>query len=183
MSELNLEALLLPMANLVTTWVLKVLGALVVLWVGRVAARATRKMIVRLMERGAADTTLTSFVASMGYYLVLAFVIIAVLGMVGVQTASMVAVLGAAGLAVGLALQGTLSHFAAGVMLLAFRPFRVGEYIEAGGSAGTVQSIGLFATTLNTADNVQIVIPNSVIYGGAIKNYAANDTRRNDLVR
>ncbi len=174
MSELNLEALLLSVANLVTAWVLKVLGALVVLWIGRMAARATRKVIVRVMERGKADTTLTPFIASLGYYLVLAFVVIAVLGMVGVQTASMVAVLGAAGLAIGLALQGTLSNFAAGVMLLAFRPFRVGEYIEAGGSAGTVQSIGLFATTLGAEDNVRIVIPNSVIYRGAIKNYAAN---------
>ena len=95
----------------------------------------------------------------------------------------MVAVLGAAGLAVGLALQRTLSNFAAGAMPLAFRPFRVGEHIEAGGSAGTVQSIDLFATTLGTADNVQIVIPNSAICGWAMKNYSANDTRRNDLVR
>jgi small conductance mechanosensitive channel len=94
----------------------------------------------------------------------------------------MVAVLGAAGLAVGLALQGTLSNFASGVMLLVFRPFGVGDYIDAGGTAGSVASVGLFSTTMNTPDNVRIVVPNSAVYGSTIKNYAANATRRNDIV-
>jgi small conductance mechanosensitive channel len=116
------------------------------------------------------------------YYLLLAFTIIATLGMVGVQTASIIAVLGAAGLAVGLALQGTLSNFAAGVMLLIFRPFRVGDYVEAGGTAGSVKAIGVFSTTMTTPDNVQIVVPNSMVWGQTIKNYAFNDTRRNDML-
>ena len=111
----------------------------------------------------------------------LVVVLVAALGIVGIQTASLLAVFGAAGLAVGLALQGTLSNFAAGVMLLLFRPFHVGHYIEAGGTAGSVVAIGLFVTTLNTPDNVQILVPNAAVWGGTIKNYAANETRRNDL--
>jgi small conductance mechanosensitive channel len=112
----------------------------------------------------------------------MAFVLIAVLGMVGIQTASMIAVLGAAGLAVGLALQGTLANFASGVMLLIFRPFHKGDFIEAAGAAGSVESVGIFVTTLNTPDNVCVVLPNSTVWGQTIKNYATNPTRRVDLV-
>jgi small conductance mechanosensitive channel len=182
MDQIGLEAILQQMVNLISAWGLKILGAFAVLIIGRMVARWARKLVRRLMERGNADATLIPFVASMVYYLIVAFVAVAVLGMIGVQTASMVAVLGAAMFAVGLALQGTLSNFASGVMLLVFRPFNVGDYIDAGGTAGTVKAIGLFSTTLDTPDNVRIVVPNSAVYGNTIKNYAANANRRNDMV-
>jgi len=182
MEQIDLEAILGQLVNIVSAWGLNIIGAIALLIVGRFVARWARRLIRRLMQRGEADATLVPFVAGLAYYLILAFVAVAVLGMVGVQTASMVAVLGAAGLAVGLALQGTLSNFASGVMLLVFRPFGVGDYIDAGGTAGTVEAIGLFATTLNTPDNVRIVTPNSAVYSNTIKNYAANPTRRNDMV-
>jgi small conductance mechanosensitive channel len=134
------------------------------------------------LEKANADTTLVPFFASLAYYLVLAVVVIAVLNLFGVQTTSLIAVLGAAGLAVGLALQGTLSNFAAGVMLLVFRPFRPGDYVDIAGTAGSVAEISLFTVSLNTPDNVRIIVPNSSVYGQTIRNYATNDTRRNDLV-
>jgi small conductance mechanosensitive channel len=116
------------------------------------------------------------------YYLALTAVVLAVLSLFGIQTTSVIAVLGAASLAVGLALQGTLSNFAAGTMLLLFRPFRLGDWVEVAGVAGSVQEIGLFSTVLHTADNVRITLSNSSVYGDTIKNYSANETRRNDLV-
>jgi small conductance mechanosensitive channel len=182
MDQIDFEVILEQLTTLFTAWGLKILGAVAVLIIGRMVARWARRLITRVMSRGTADATLVPFVSGLAYYLILAFVAVAVLGMVGVQTASMVAVLGAAGLAVGLALQGTLSNFASGVMLLVFRPFSVGDYIDAGGTTGSVQAIGLFSTTLNTPDNVNIVVPNSAVYGSTIKNYAANPTRRNDMV-
>jgi small conductance mechanosensitive channel len=109
-------------------------------------------------------------------------VVIAVLNLFGIQTTSLIAVVGAAGLAVGLAMQGTLSNFASGVMLLLFRPFHIGDYVEVGGTAGSVKEIGIFSTTLATPDNVRITVPNSGVYGAIIKNYSAYDTRRIDLV-
>jgi small conductance mechanosensitive channel len=153
-----------------------------VLIVGRWIAGALRRATRRALERARVDASLVPFVASLVYYLALTVVVIAVLNLFGIQTTSLIAVLGAAGLAVGLAMQGTLSNFAAGVMLLLFRPFRVGHYVEVGGTAGSVAEIGIFSTTLNTPDNVQITVPNSSVYGQVIKNYSANDTRRNDLV-
>ena len=108
--------------------------------------------------------------------------LVSVLNLFGIQTASLIAVLGAAGLAVGLAMQGTLSNFAAGVMLLVFRPFKLGDYVAVAGVAGTVQEIGVFSTTLHTPDNVRITVSNASIYGDTIQNYSANETRRNDLV-
>jgi len=150
--------------------------------VGRIVAGAVRRALRRRLERSGADPALVPFFSGTVYYLVLAAVIIAVLGLFGIQTASLIALLGAAGLAVGLAMQGTLSNFAAGVMLLAFRPFRPGDYVDAGGTAGTVKEIGLFATELATPDNVKIIAPNAAVWGHVIRNYSANDTRRNDLV-
>lgn len=165
-----------------TQWGLKVLGGLVVFVVGLVVAKSVRRGLRKLFDRTEMDVTLEKFLASLVYYLLLAVVAVASLGMMGVQTASVLAMLGAAGLAVGLALQGTLSNVAAGVMLLLFRPFKVGDFVDVGGTAGSVDSIGLFATILNTPDNVRIVVPNSGIYGGTIKNFSFNPTRRNDMV-
>jgi small conductance mechanosensitive channel len=182
MQNFDVTSLIPLITSLVTTWGLKLIGAVILLVVGRMAAGWVRRGVRKVLERSTLDRTLVPFLSGLVYYLVLAFVMVAVLGMVGIQHASLVAVFGAAGLAVGLALQGTLSHFAAGVMLLVFRPFRVGDFVEVSGQAGSVQAIGLFSTVLNTPDNVQITIPNSNVFGNTVKNYAANDTRRIDLV-
>jgi small conductance mechanosensitive channel len=179
--DVDVRATLQTLLELLSVWGLKVVGAIVLVVAGRIAAGWARRIIRTALERAKLEPTLVPFISGMVYWLVLALVAVAALGMVGVQTASLLAVLGAAGLAVGLALQGTLSNFASGVMLLLFRPFRVGDTIEAGGAAGTVEAIGLFSTTVNTADNVKIVVPNSSIYGRLIKNYTANPTRRIDL--
>ena len=179
----DFSGILNKLSELVSTWGLKVIGAVVVLIVGLIVARSIRRGIRRGMAKSKRiDEALIPFVSGIAYYLLLAALLIAVLQMFGIETTSLIAVLGAAGLAVGLALQGTLSNFAAGVMLLVFRPFKIGDFVEAGGTAGSVKEIGIFSTTLATPDNVKIVMPNSAVYGQTIKNYTANDTRRNDLV-
>lgn len=180
--KLDLSALAQTVTDTVAGWGLRVVGALVLLVLGWIASRAVRAWMHTALERSRLDNTLVPFVSKLVYYALLAFVLVAVLNLFGIQTASFIAVLGAAGLAVGLALQGTLSNFAAGVMLLLFRPFKTGDIVEAGGSTGKVAEIGIFATTLNSPDNVRIVVPNSSIYGQTVKNFTANDTRRNDLV-
>jgi small conductance mechanosensitive channel len=163
-------------------WGVRVLGAIAVLVIGWMVAGVIRGFVRRALDRTKLDPTLIPFLSKLVYYAVLTFVILAVLSLFGIQTTSFVAVLAAAGFAIGLALQGTLSNFSSGIMLLVFRPFGVGDYVEAGGAAGSVQEIGVFATTLHTPDNVKIVVPNSAVYGAIIKNYTANDTRRNDMV-
>jgi small conductance mechanosensitive channel len=169
--------------GLVATYGVNVVGALVVLVVGMIAAGWARKAVQRMLRRtGRVDDTLTGFLGSLVKYAIVAFTVIAVLQQFGVEATSLVAVFGAAGLAIGLALQGTLSNVAAGVMLMLFRPFKVGDYIDAGGQAGTVKIISLFTTELATPDNVQIIIPNGAIWGTAIKNFSFNDTRRVDLL-
>jgi len=180
--NLDAGALMGTLTELATQWGLQIIGAIIVLFVGRIVAGWARRLTRKALERAEVDPTLVPFIAKLVYYLLLAFVVIAVLGVFGVQTASLVAVLGAAGLAVGLALQGTLSNFAAGVMLLFFRPFKVGDFIDAGGTTGTVEEIGVFATTMKSPDNVKIVVPNSQVYGQTIKNFNGFDTRRIDLV-
>jgi small conductance mechanosensitive channel len=169
-------------AALVSTWGIRVVGAIVVLILGRWIAGIIRRGVHAGLEKGRVDGALIPFVSSGAYYLVLAIVLISVLNLFGIETTSLIAVLGAAGLAVGLALQGTLSNFAAGTMLLLFRPFRPGDYVEVAAQSGSVAEIGIFTTTLNTPDNVRITIPNASVYGSVIKNYAANGTRRIDLV-
>lgn len=178
----TIEQIIETSATLVSTWGLRVVGAIAVLVIGRWLAGRVRKATTRGLERAKVDSALVPFVASMVYYTLLTVVVVAVLNLFGIQTTSIIAVLGAAGLAVGLALQGTLSNFAAGTMLLLFRPFRPGDYVEVGGSSGTVSEISLFTTILNTPDNVQVTIPNSSVYGETIKNYSANPNRRVDLV-
>jgi small conductance mechanosensitive channel len=180
--NLDAGALMGTLTELATQWGLQIIGAIIVLFVGRIVAGWARRLTRKALERAEVDPTLVPFIAKLVYYLLLAFVVIAVLGVFGVQTASLVAVLGAAGLAVGLALQGTLSNFAAGVMLLFFRPFKVGDFIDAGGTTGTVEEIGVFATTMKSPDNIKIVVPNSQVYGQTIKNFNGFDTRRVDLV-
>ena len=182
MQELDVGTVVSQSIDVLASWGLKVLGAIVVLLIGRMIASWGRKFTRRGLERAGVDETVVPFASKLVYFLIMVFVLLAVLGLFGIPTTSIIAVLGAASLAVGLALQGTLSNFAAGVMLLMFRPFEVDDYIEVSGHAGTVKAIGVFATTLNTVDNVQITIPNGKVYGEAIKNYSANDIRRVDLV-
>lgn len=139
-------------------------------------------VIRRAMRRGKLDDTLTGFVCSMAYMALMTLVIISTIGKLGVQTTSFVAVIGAAGLAVGFALQGSLGNFAAGVMLIIFRPFNVGDYIEAAGTTGVVEDLAVFATTLRTPDNKTITVPNGNITSGNITNYSRKPTRRVDMV-
>lgn len=182
MDEQSMMTTIETVREAVTTWGIKALGALVVLIVGLIAAKWIRASLKKALSKREVDATLVPFLSSLVYYLTLAFVVIAVLSMFGVEATSLVAILGAAGLAVGLAMQGTLSNFAAGVMLLIFRPFKVGDFVDAGGVAGSVVEIAIFSTTLHSPDNVRITVPNSSIYGTVIKNFTANDTRRNDMV-
>ena len=163
--------------------ILNVIFAAAILIVGFLVAGWAKRFITdKALEHEELDDTLFTFIGSMVRYAVIAFTVIMVLARFGVQTTSLIAVIGAAGLAIGLALQGTLSNVAAGVMLMIFRPFKLGQYIEAAGHAGTVKEITLFTTELATLDNVQIIIPNSAVWSGSIINYSHHDTRRVDLV-
>lgn len=180
--ELDVTALVDELAAIVTTYGLKVIGAIVVFVIGRMLASKVRNGITKMMNNRGVDPTLIPFIGGLVYWLLIAIVVVAVLQAFGVNAAGLVAVLGAAGLAVGLALQGTLANFASGVMLLIFRPFGVGDLIDAGGTSGIVESIGLFSTTLNSLDNVRIEIPNGNVFGQTIMNYSANENRRIDLV-
>jgi len=171
------------LVDLAVSWTVTGVGALVVLlaglWVAGRLKRITASAIIRAPNL---DETLAKFFASIVYYTVLAFVVIAVLSMFGIQTTGLAALIGATGLAIGLALQGTLGHVASGVMLLAFRPFRIGDYVTVAGQAGTVKEINLFTTELATPDNIKIIVPNGDVYGSSIVNYSAHDTRRVDIV-
>jgi small conductance mechanosensitive channel len=178
----DVAALMDAAIAIVSTWGLRVVGALVLFIVGLTVCKAVRRSVRKALEKSTLDNTLVPFLSSLIYYMLLTFLILAVLSLFGIQTTSFIAVLGAAGLAIGLALQGTLGNFAAGVMLLIFRPFKIGDYIEAGGTAGTVQEIAIFSTTLHSPDNVRITVPNSGVYGSIVKNYSYNETRRNDMV-
>ena len=179
---MNVEQLTETTVELVTQWGLKVVGAIAVLIIGRMIASSLRRMVRKALSHREVDETLIPFVSSLVYYFALSVVVIAVLSLFGIQTTSLVAMLGAAGLAVGLALQGTLSQFAAGVMLMTFRPFKVGDLVEVGGTTGKVDQIGIFSTILTSTDNVKITVPNSSVYGSTIKNYNGHDNRRVDMV-
>ena len=169
--------------TVVTTYGLDVIGAIVILIIGWWLSGRVSSMVRKALKRSKyVDETLQGFFASLVKYTIIVFTIIAVLNQFGVQTTSFIAVLGAAGLAIGLALQGTLSNIAAGVMLLIFRPFKVGDFIDGGGNSGTVKSISLFITEMATPDNVQIIVPNASLWGTSIKNFSANSKRRVDFV-
>lgn len=168
--------------TLLTEWGFKLLGALAIVVIGRWLASFLRGTVHRAAERSGADPTLVPFFANLAYAALLTGVFIGAASVLGFPTSSFVAIVGAAGLAIALAFQGTLSHLASGVMLLTFRPFQVGDFVDAGGTSGTVEEIGVFTTTLRTPDNIRIIVPNSKISGETIKNFSANDTRRIDLV-
>jgi len=168
--------------EILTTYGLEVLGAIAILVVGWIASGWVKAGVRRALGRVTwLDDTVRPVFAALAGYLVMIITLIAVLNQFGVQTASIIAVLGAAGLAVGLALQGTLSNVAAGVMLLFLRPFKVGDFVTAGGASGTVKEIGLFNTELATADNTYVVVPNSSIFSREISNFSRHATRRLDV--
>ncbi|MDF1543604.1 MAG: mechanosensitive ion channel [bacterium] len=160
----------------------KILGAIAILIIGRIVVGMLVGSVRRLMKKGNVDETLTKFGLNLTRILLMTFVFIAALNALGVATTSFIAILGAAGLAVGLALQGSLANFASGVMLIIFRPFKAGDFVEAAGVAGVVENISIFSTLMKTGDNKQMIIPNSNITGGNITNYSAKETRRVDLV-
>ncbi|MBO6949344.1 MAG: mechanosensitive ion channel [Rhodospirillales bacterium] len=180
--EKEMEAIADQVIEIVTVYGLDVVGALAILIIGWIAAG----WVGRVVDRGLGrvpnmDSTLRPFLSNMVRWTILAFVIVAVLNQFGVETTSIIAVLGAAGLAIGLALQGTLSNVAAGVMLLILRPFKIGDFVSAGSLSGTVVQIGLFTSELKTADGIYIMAPNSQIWNQVITNYGRNPTRRIDI--
>ena len=183
----SIQDILQMVYGVLATYGINVVGALVIIVVGFMVAGWARRALERALERalsrsGKMDETLVRFFGSLVRYAIIAFVIIAALQQFGVEATSLVAVFGAAGLAIGLALQGTLSNVAAGVMLLMFRPFKIGDFVDIGGKTGTVKEVGLFTTELATGDNVKIIMPNGQIWGQAIANFSANPTRRVDLM-
>ena len=181
-SIVNVQSLLSQLTTLGTTYGLQVIGAIVILIVGRIAAGIGRKLVEKLLIKAKQEASIVSFVGNLCYIAILAFAVLAALAKFGIQTASFVAVLGAAGFAIGFALQGSLGNFAAGVLILVLRPFKVGDYVDSAGVSGTVKEIQLFTTVLATPDNVKIMVPNGKIFGDIIKNVSAYDTRRIDLV-
>ncbi|EKO3820251.1 small-conductance mechanosensitive channel MscS [Vibrio harveyi] len=169
-------------SDLLIQYGVNIISALLILFIGNIIVKAVANSVSKVLEKKKMDKAVVEFVNGLVRYLLFVIVLIAALGRVGVQTASVVAVIGAAGLAVGLALQGSLSNFAAGVLIVAFRPFKSGDYVEIGGVAGSVEAIQIFQTVLKTPDNKMVVVPNSSVIGGAITNYSRHATRRVDLV-
>jgi len=156
--------------------------AVIIFYVGRLIVRLLTRGLRKVMDAQQVDKTLVSFASNLISMVLLTFVIIAAISQLGIQTASFIAVLGAAGLAVGLALQGSLSNFAAGVLIVFFRPYKVGDFVEAAGVAGSVMDVQILTTVLKTGDNKRVIVPNAQIMGSIITNYSANDTRRVDMV-
>ncbi len=161
---------------------INVVIAIVIFVVGRIIARIISNGIRKLMNAQEVDQILQSFVGNLSYWMLMTFVIIAAISQLGIQTTSLIAIMGAAGLAVGLAMQGSLANFASGVLIVMFRPYRVGDYVEAAGIAGVVLQVQILTTVLKTGDNKQIIVPNGQIMGSIITNYSANETRRVDMV-
>ncbi|MGY0400253.1 MAG: mechanosensitive ion channel family protein [Ostreibacterium sp.] len=171
---------------LLNNWIIpygtKLLIAIAIYIVGRMLARIISKLIGKAVYRSSKDEMLQSFVVSISYFLFFLVVIIAALSQLGINTSSLVALIGAAGLAIGLALQNSLQNFAAGVMILLFKPFRKGHYIEAGGIAGSVENIGILVLELRTPDNKTVLVPNGQIFSNSITNYSVNENRRIDFI-
>ena len=168
--------------ELLLSYAVNIVAAIAIVIIGMIVARIVSNTVNRLMLARKIDATVADFLSALVRYAVIAFTLIAALGRVGVQTASVIAVLGAAGLAVGLALQGSLSNLAAGVLLVMFRPFRAGEYVDLGGVAGTVLNVQIFSTTMRTVDGKIVVIPNGKIIAGNIINFSREPVRRNEFI-
>lgn len=169
-------------SDLIVQYGVNIISALLILFIGNIVVKMVANSVAKLLKSKNMDNAVVEFVHGLVRYLLFVIVLIAALGRIGVQTASVVAVIGAAGLAIGLALQGSLSNFAAGVLIVAFRPFKSGDYVEVAGVAGNVASIQIFQTVLTTPDNKMVVVPNAGVINGPITNYSRHDKRRVDMV-
>ncbi|WP_415885177.1 mechanosensitive ion channel family protein [Neptuniibacter sp. QD37_6] len=163
-------------------WIVDIALALAIFFIGRWVVKQVTKLLERVLRKAKVEDMLVNFISSIASVALLLFVIVASLNQLGVDTTSLIALLGAAGLAIGLSLQDSLKNFAAGVMLVIFKPFREGDFVEAAGVAGIVEHIQIFNTIMRTGDNREVIIPNGAIYSGVITNYSARDTRRVDMV-
>lgn len=179
LENIDIQALL---NTYVIPWGINIAFAILIFFVGRLVAKIVVGVVRRILNKAKMDAILVNFVCSIINTALLLFIIIAALDQLGVDTTSLIALLGAAGLAVGLALQGSLQNFASGVMLIVFRPFKSGDFVEAGGVSGTVEKISIFSTQMRTGDNREIIVPNGKIYGDTITNFSARETRRIDMV-
>lgn len=179
---MDIEQIMSLVAGYAVTYGIKFVLAIAIFIVGKWLANAVAGFLASGLEKKGVDVTLTAFVKNIVYYILLIIVIIAALGQLGIQTASFVAIIGAAGLAVGLALQGSLANFAAGVLIILFRPIKTGDFVEIAGVAGSVSDISIFATTLLTGDNKTVIVANADVTGGNITNFSTQSTRRVDLV-
>lgn len=166
----------------VIPWGINIVMALAIFIIGRIVVGILTSVAKKLMLKAKVDNLLVNFITSIVKTILLLFVVIASLNQLGVDTTSLIALVGAAGLAIGLALQGTLQNLASGVMLIIFRPFKDGDFIEAAGVSGVVEQIGIFTTTMRSGDNREIIVPNGEIFGGTITNLSARETRRVDMV-
>ncbi|MEH6530393.1 MAG: small-conductance mechanosensitive channel MscS [Photobacterium frigidiphilum] len=168
--------------ELLLQYAVNLVSAVLILFIGNIIVKTIANGVAKVLRKKDMDEAVVEFLHSLVRYLLFVIVLIAALGRLGIQTASVVAVIGAAGLAIGLALQGSLSNFAAGVLIVAFRPFKSGDYVEIGGVAGSVESIQIFQTILTTPDNKMVVVPNGAVISSAITNYSRHETRRIDFV-
>ncbi|WP_336919942.1 small-conductance mechanosensitive channel MscS [Vibrio cholerae] len=191
--SIGVEVPIVESFNQVNTWLtnnsdlliqygVNVISAILILFIGNLVVKGVAGSVANVLKKKEMDKAVVDFIHGLVRYTLFIIVLIAALSRIGVQTASVVAVIGAAGLAVGLALQGSLSNFAAGVLIVTFRPFKSGDYVEIGGVAGSVDSIQIFQTVLKSPDNKMVVVPNSAVIGGAITNYSRHETRRVDMV-
>jgi small conductance mechanosensitive channel len=183
---MDVQALLTGMADVAILWLqenlLSLALAITIFVAGRWIANLLTKVIHSVLMRAKVDNILVDFLSGLAKAAMVLFVIVAALTQLGVDTTSLIALIGAAGIAVGLALKDSLQNFASGVMLILFRPFKAGDYIDAGGVMGIVERITVFSTTLRTGDNKEVIVPNGSIYGGTITNYSARETRRVDMI-
>jgi len=182
MFDINQADLVAIFHKYIEPWSIKILLALTIFLIGQLIAKYISHALGKVLSHTKLDNILVGFIQSLVRAFLLVIVLVAVLDQVGVNTNSVIAVLGAAGLAIGLALQGSLQNFAAGFMLLIFRPFKAGDYVETAGTSGMIEKIGIFSTVMHTPDNKEVIIPNSAIYSGNIINYSKRGTRRIDLV-
>ena len=179
LSNINIEALI---QDYVVPWGINIVMALAIFIIGKMVVGVLVNVAKKLMIKANVDNILVNFIGSIVSTVLLLFVVIAALDQLGVDTTSLIALIGAAGLAIGLALQGTLQNLASGVMLIIFRPFNDGDLVDAAGVTGVVEQIGIFTTTMRTGDNREIIVPNGELFGGTITNYSKRDTRRVDMV-
>jgi small conductance mechanosensitive channel len=179
----NLEKWFDPhvLGELLLDWTGRAVAALAIFVIGRLIASWLSRWLTATMRRVGRDETLARFFGSLAYIVLVVMVVLTAVNALGVPTTNFLAIVGAAGLAVGLALKDSLSNFSSGVMLVFFRPFRIGDTVKAAGNEGTVETIGMFSTVLKTADNATLIVPNSLIYAGTITNYTAEGTRRIEM--